>query len=340
MNRRKPAEGKAREQQHNRLKKFQRRMRNQNPGACRIPQKPGEPDETNILQGCHIISRGAYLRHIAENHHVMHWWFDPKRILESLQRSEWVAIETLEPSYIPIKNCTTRYACNWHDHKLFEVIDAGHLDATRFEHLFLLGFRAMAGSLAAWQAAISFVEQAQQGENESTGRLIDQAKSSLSRAEAIFDQWRTTYLQNDYEQICAYRVRAKCSLRCAGTSIVDIGNNDLGTLTLLPQVCNGKLTGSYDIIVVSLRKSWRNPIGRLLQMGTLKRTAAMLKVMMETNPGDALEWMAANMNHVAVNPADYQNEDLISLSQRTRIEQAAASQINSRLNKILNSTRH
>ena len=337
MNRRKAAEGRALEQRHNRLRKFQKQMRDQNPGECRIPWKPGEPEEANILQGCHIISRRAYLQHIAENHHVMHWWFDPKRILESLERSGRRGIETLEPSRIPTKNCTTRYACNWHDHKLFEEIDAGCLDIACKEHLFLLGFRAMAGSLAAWQAPISFVEKAQQGESEPTRRLIDQAKTSLLRAEAIFDQWHKAYLQGDFKQICTYRLRAKCSLRCAGTSIVDIGTNDLGTLTLLPEVCNGKLTGNYDIIVVSLRKSWRSPIGRLLQMGTLKQTAAMLKVKMETNPGSALEWMAANMNHVAVNPVDYQNKDLISPSQRNRIERAAASQINSRLNEILHS---
>lgn len=337
MNRRTAVEGKAHEQRQNQLRKFQRRMRDQNPDACLIPWKPGEPQETNILQGCHIISRGAYLQHIAENHHVMHWWFDPKRILESLERSEMAAIETLEPSHIPIRNCTTRYACNWHDHKLFEAIDAGRLDVDYGKHLFLLGFRAMAGSMAAWQAPITFVEQFQPGRSELTRRLIDQAKSSLSRAEAILGQWQKAYSQDEYERICAYHVRAKCSLRCAGTSVVDIGTNDLGTLTLLPRVCDGKLTGNYDIIVVSLRKSWWDPIGRLLQMGTLKRTAATLKVMMEANPASGLEWMAKNMNHMAVNPADYQNEDLISLSQRKRIEQAAASQINTRLNGILKS---
>lgn len=156
MIRRSAAEGKSVEQRNKRMKRMQRRMKGQDPGGCKIPWKPGEPDETDILQGCHIISQAAYLDHIAEDHHVLHWWFDPRKILEAMERSGMMAIETLEPSKIPAKDCTTRYACNWHDHDVYAEIDTGNLDIGCAEHRFLLGFRAMAGSLAAWQAPVAY----------------------------------------------------------------------------------------------------------------------------------------------------------------------------------------
>lgn len=339
MIRRNAAEGKAVAQRNKRMKRMQRQMKGQDPGGCKIPWKPGEPAETNILQGCHIISQAAYLDHIAEGHHVMHWWFDPKKIFEAMERSGMMALKTLEPSKIPAKDCTTRYACNWHDHNLFDDIDTGNLDVGRAEHRFLLGFRAMAGSLAAWQAPVAFVEKESPGRADLPDGFTDEARLLLARAEDIFGEWQDGYLRGDYGRICAYHVRVRCSLRCAGTSTVDIGSDDLGTLTLLPEVVAGQLTGYYDIIVVALKKTWRDPVGRLLQMGTLKRTAMTLKVMLETSPGRALDWMATNMNHVAVNPADYENESLISLDERFQIEQGAASQINSQLNGILNGRR-
>ena len=335
MMRRNAVEGKLLEQRHKRMKRMQKRMKDQDPGACKIPWNPGDKEETNILQGCHIISQAAYLDHIAENHHVMHWWFDPKKIMEALERSGMMAIETLEPSEIPAEDCTTRYACNWHDHKVFAAIDTGNLDLGRAEHRFLLAFRAMAGSLSAWQAPIAYVEKAFPRRADLPDGFTTGAKFLLARAEDIFGDWQNAYLRGDYGRICAYHVRARCLLRCAGTSTVDIGSDNLGTLTLLPEVVDGELTGDYDIIVVALRKSWRNPMGRLLQIGTLKRTAVTLKMMLEASPGKALKWMATNMNHVAVNPADYENEDLIRPEERGRIEQGAASQVNSRLNEVL-----
>ena len=339
MIRRSAAEGKAVAQRNKRMKRMQRQMKGQDPGGCKIPSKPGEPAETDILQGCHIISQAAYLAHIAEDHHVMHWRFDLRKIFEAMERSGMMAIETLEPSKISAKDCTTRYACNWHDHNVYAEIDIGNLDVGRAEHRFLLGFRAMAGSLATWQAPVAYVEKASPGRADLPDGFTNEAKLLLVRAEDIFAEWQDAYLRGDYGRICAYHVRARCSLRCAGTSTVDIGPDDLGTLTLLPEVVAGQLTGYYDIIVVALKKSWRNPVGRLLQMGTLKRTAVTLKVMLETSPERALEWMATNMNHVAVNPADYENENLISPDGRLRIEQGAASQINSQLNEILSARR-
>ena len=336
MIRRSAADGQAVERRNKRMKRMQKRIKAQDPGACKIPWRPGEPDETDILQGCHIISQAAYLDHIAEDGHVMHWWFDPRKIMEALERSGMMAIETLEPSKIPANDCTTRYACNWHDHDLFDEIDTGNLDLGRVTHRFLLGFRAMAGSLTAWQAPIAYVEKTLPGRADLPDGFTTRAKFLLARAEDIFGEWQNAYLRGDYGRICAYHIRARCSLRCAGTSTVDIGSDDLGTLTLLPEVVDGDLTGAYDIIVVALKKSWRNPVGRLLQMGTLKRTAVTLKVMLETSPGKALEWMATSMNHVAVNPADYWNQDLIGSDERAWIEQGAASQINPRLNEILN----
>ena len=335
MSRRSPAEGKAVELNNKQIMHMQRQMKGQDPGVCRIPQKPGEPYETGLLQECHILSQKAYLDHIAEEHHVMHWWFDPKKIREALERSGMKAIETLEPSRIPARDCTTRYACNWHDREVFKEIDTGNLDLGRAEHVFLLGYRAMAGSLAAWQAPIAYVEKAFPGRANLPDGFTSRAKFMLARAEDRFGEWQTEYLLGDYGRICAYHVRASCSLRCAGTSTVDIGSDDLGTLTLLPEVVGGNLTGDYDIIVVAMRKPWRNPIGRFLQMGSLKRTAVTLKVMLEASPGKALEWMATNMNHVAVNPVDYRNDALIRPAERARIERGAASQVNSGLNEVL-----
>ena len=334
MIRRNASEGKAIEKRNRQIRRMQRQIKGQDPDVCRIPQRPGEPNETNLLQGCHIISQRAYLDHIAENHHVMHWWFDPRKIMESLVRSGRSAVDTLEPSKIPAADCTTRYACNWHDREVFKEIDTGYLDLGCAEHRFLLGFRAMAGSLAAWQAPIAYVENVFPRRTELPHGFTSEAKFHLARAEDIFSEWQASYLLGDYGRICAYHVRARCSLRCAGTSTVDIGSDDLGTLTLLPEIVGGTLTGDYDIIVVALKKSWRHPIGRLLQMGTLKRTAVVLKILLETSPGKALEWMATKMNHVAVNPADYENEGLISLEERARIEQGAASQVNSQFNEF------
>ena len=339
MIRRSAADGQAVERRNKRMKRMQKRIKAQDPGACKIPWKPGEPDETNILQGCHIISQAAYLDHIAADHHVMHWWFDPRKIFEAMERSGMMAVETLEPSKIPAKDCTTRYACNWHDHDVYDEIDTGNLDVGRAGHRFLLGFRAMAGSLAAWQAPIAYVEEAYPGRADLPDGFIADAELLLARAEDLFAEWQEAYRRGDYGRICAYHVRARSSVRCAGTSTVDIGFRDLGTLTLLPEVVNGDLTGHYDIIVVALKKSWRDPLGRLLQMGALKRTAVTLKMMLEASPGRALEWMATNMNHVAVNPADYKSDDLISPDERLRTEQGAASQINSRLNEILSARR-
>ena len=335
MIRRSASEGKAIERRNRQIRRMQKQIKEQDPGACKIPQKPGEPNENNLLQECHIISQRAYLDHIAENHHVMHWWFDPRKIKESLERSGNSAVDTLEPSKIPAADCTTRYACNWHDREVFKEIDTGNLDLGCAEHRFLLGFRAIAGSLAAWQAPIAYVENVFPRRTELPHGFTSEAKFRLARAEDIFSEWQDSYLLGDYGRICAYHVRARCSLRCAGTSMVDIGSDDLGTLTLLPEIVDCTLTGDYDIIVVASRKSWRHPIARLLQMGTLKRTAVELKILLETSPGKALEWMATKMNHVAVNPADYKNEDLISPKERARIEQGAASQVNSQFNEVL-----
>ena len=237
MIRRSASEGKAIERRNKQMKRMQRQMRGQDPGVCKIPQKPGEPDETNLLQGCHIISQKAYLDHIAENHHVMHWWFDPRKIMESLARSGMMAVDTLEPSKIPAADCTTRYACNWHDREVFKEIDTGNIDLGCAEHRFLLGLRAMAGSLAAWQAPIAYSEKTFPRRADLPAGFTSRAKFQFARAEDIFSEWQTSYLLGDYGRICAYHVQASCSLRCAGTSTVDIGSDDLGTLTLLPRNC-------------------------------------------------------------------------------------------------------
>ena len=133
MNRRDRARvGRARQRADKKIKNLQRRISSLNPrGGCKIPSLPDEPEETNNLQGCHLISVSAYLMPIATQHHVMHWGFDPRAIANSVMNENTLAYTRLTPTRTPTRKCTSRYACNWHDNRLFEEIDNGALDPGR-----------------------------------------------------------------------------------------------------------------------------------------------------------------------------------------------------------------
>ena len=305
--------------------------------GCKIPRLPGEPEETNKLQGCHLISEAAYLIPISKGNHVMHWRVDAKAVKDAILREHTYSYTRLAPSRIPTRKCTTRYACNWHDHKLFAEIDRGNLDTQNRHHQFLLGFRAIAGSIAEWDAWLEFIESLpkdfykknQQAENSAKARLTN-VSPYMRAAKGILKRWQDAYREQKWDNIHSYHTVATSAIRCAAASTFDIGGS-LGTITLLPIVHDGEPTGQYDIIGVVLKSPWTKPLDRLFQPGFIKESVLTLKENLERNPSQALEWMAQKIGHVAVNPDDYNNTDLISSESIERIEQAAASRLQQKI---------
>ena len=326
--------GRALQQANINVRNIQRKIDKFDPkDGCKIPSLLGEPEETNELQSCHLISEAAYLIPISTRHHVMHWRFDAKAIKNAMLRENTYSYTRLAPSRIPTRKCTTRYACNWHDHEVFAEFDLGNLDTQSKRHQFLLGFRAIAGSIAEWDAWLEFIEalpkefykKNHQAENSAKKRLTD-VSPYMKVAKAILKSWQDAYCERKWDNIHSYHTVATSNIRCAAASTFDVGGS-LGTITLLPIVHNGEPTSQYDIIGVALKSPWTKPLDRLLHPGFIKESVLNLKENLERNPSQALEWMVQKIGHVAVNPDDYNNRDLISAESIERIEQAAASRL-------------
>ena len=266
----------------------------------------------------------------------MHWKYDPRSVANSVIRENTLAYTRLSPRRTPANRCKTRYACQWHDNKVFDDIDHGKLDPQDKHHQFLLGLRAIAGSIAEWETWIELLASLPReyytvrpkAENEVKSRLGN-VDPFLKAAQRILERWQNAYREQNWDSIYAFHMVAHSQLRCAATGIVDIGN-DFGTLTLLPIVHNGELTNQYDIIGVTLKSSWKRPLTRLFQQGSIKKEVFTLKGMLEQQPSRALEWMAGELSHIAINPDDYQNKTLINSESKMKIEQAAASRIGTR----------
>ena len=329
--------GRAVERGNKRIRNLQRKISKFDPrDGCKIPALPGEPEETDVLQGCHLISESAYLIPISTKNHVMHWRFDARAIANAMMRENAYSYARLPPSRIPTRKCTTRYACNWHDRKLFAEIDRGNLDPQNKHHQFLLGFRAIAGPIAEWNAWLEYFESlptAFYAEEPRTEGMVKERLMTVTPymqlAKSALKRWQDAYLDQNWDSIHSCHMVATSNLRCAATTTVDIGA-DMGTITLLPRIRNGEPTGQYDIIGAVLKNSWAKPWNRLFQKGVIKSEVSILKGMLERNPGQALEWMAERMGHVAINPDDYDNRDLISSESIERIEQVAASRFQQR----------
>ena len=329
--------GRAIERGNKSIRNIQRKISKFDPSdGCKVPTLPGEPKETNVLQGCHLISESTYLVPISTRNHVMHWRFDTRAIANAMMHENTYSYTRLPPSRIPTKKCTTRYACNWHDHELFAEIDKGNLNPNSEHHQFLLGFRAIAGCIAEWDAWLEYFESLPTAFYAKEPRAEDMVNARLMTAnpymqliKGILKRWQNAYREQKWDSIHSCHMVATSNLRCAATSTVDIGS-DLGTITLLPRVRNGELTDQYDIIGVVLKSRWTKPWVRLFQKGIIKNEVSILKGLLEQDPSQALEWMAKKMGHVAINPDDYANRDLISSESIARIEQVAASRFQQR----------
>ena len=326
--------GKAIGRANRRIKNLQTRVNRFDPrDGCKIPSLPGEPEETHNLQGCHLISESAYLIPISTRNHVLHWRFDARAIADSILREQTYSYTQVAPRPTPTRKCTTRYACNFHDRNLFEEIDKGDLDPQSKHHRFLLGFRAIAGSIAEWESWVEYFESLPSAYYASDPRAEDRVKIRLmtlnpymKEAKTILKRWQDAYREKKWNGIHSCHEVATSRLRCAASSTFDIGGG-LGTLTLLPIVLDGRPTGRYDIFCVALKSPWTKPWDRLFQPRLLKQAALYLKENLEQDPGRALEWMAGKMGHVAINPDDYNNRELISSEDISRIERAAASRL-------------
>ena len=138
-------------------KRFWKTVRNAN-RQCKVPTIPGEPPESNVLANCHIIGEPC-LAVIARGNHIYEWHKEPTVLWDSALKEIKAGNITSLPwdmgNAVPFKErgnsigkCVWRFACNYHDNKVFKPIDTPDMNLISPGVQFLLGFRTIAATTA------------------------------------------------------------------------------------------------------------------------------------------------------------------------------------------------
>ena len=314
---------------------------------------PGEPPESNVLAGCHIISEPC-LEVIARNKHVYDWSSDPTVLWDSALKGIKAGNITSLPGdmlkAVPFKKrgnsigkCVWKFACNYHDNKVFKLIDTTDMDLASPEVQFLLGFRTVAATTTWSESHLHYFENSFFERTRMKRLLRDypQARSLLEHLRPVvsrmqmgvnkligeLDRWQEMYISAhsaaDYSVMTCRRSTIPV-ISSAGAGVAEWSGQSAIIAVVLPRQSRGQTKAPCDIVVTSLRpKSW---LARLFLRGRINLVAKNIQTMLSGDPIANFPSLENTLEFCYVSPDDFDNDAILDDRQRQEIHARIASQ--------------
>ncbi len=318
--------------------------------ACKIPAMPGEPPETNIMSNCHIISE-SFLRIIARKGIVYEWPGDPTVVansaLKEIKAGKMVALprdvskaSQFKDRGTGIGHCVWRFACHYHDNRIFKSIDSTDIDLTSQRVRFLLGLRTIAAT-STWlesyrdlfanifprrrrtKEIIRHYPQAQ-----SMAPVLQEAvrglKMPIAKLSKELEAWQDIYLtqpQGEYPIMTCHRTTTT-TFGTAGAGIHTSRGQNAILVTMLPRKQNGQERSLCDIVVTCLRPSFW--LKRLFLRWRIYREARRIERLLNKSPVVGIPILATELAFFYVSPDDYDDDTVVTQGQRQEIDSRIA----------------
>ena len=325
-------------------KHFWKTVRNAN-RQCKVPTIPGEPPESNVLANCHIIGEPC-LAVIARGNHIYEWHKEPTVLWDSafkgIKADKITSLPWDMGNAVPFKErgnsigkCVWRFACNYHDNKVFKRIDTPDMDLTSPGVQFLLGFRTIAATTTQAESHLKYFEE-DFPKRPSIKRILNkypQAESvsqylrhNVNHLQKMVDKltvelsrWQEMYRAQPAMgySIITYRRTANPMIRSAGAGVVAWSGQSTILAIILPRSQDGQTDSLSDIVVTCLRpKSWP---ARLYLRWKVKRIAEDTETLLSNDPVANIPSFENTLQFFYVSPDDFDNDSILNGQQRQEI---------------------
>ena len=313
---------------------------------CLIPRNDVDGECSGQLNNCHLIGIN-HLKPIAKHAHVYEWdMTDMVHVVESLIKTGTidpeapaVTIDRIEPANLNIKKCTRLLACKKHDGPVFRQIDGRHLNPSNPEHQFLMGFRAIAGSLALCESLLDFLtsEDGQSGGREywaerGMAAAIDELREQKARPLELrvknirneMTEWQKLYqpMEHRGDNIISSTEDFTPKIRVACSSVYYGDLSHPIALTIVPNQGDRRAT----IIATARRanglRARLNPFA--VDQSDLSAICRYIADMLENTPGDGIAHLGQNTLHFVANKDEFDNTDILPNEERNFIAESFA----------------
>ena len=289
---------------------------------CLIESLPGEQhDEMNH---CHKTGE-KFITHIMTNGKVLSCTVQPLQIATNTKDGgrgrpgyslPW-EIERLSPNEVsPMQSghgCTVQLACRFHDDRVFALVDAPEtFDPSNIEHQFLLGLRALAGTVARLAGIMNWADIYHKERHiwSDLSKFIDLSEMELTEE---LDKWNGIRASNSLSNIVGCFETVSMPI---GLAVSDIIKTDWGIVmvNIVPKdrrTCHVILTARKRRWPTRQRQNLQNMLERLTYQVSHAPADAIISLSTQTATG-----------YVFFCPGDYRNGRAISNDQKRAVEQA------------------
>ena len=325
--------------------------------------------ETNRVSDCHVIGAQFLKLIANSRTEICTWNMNAHQIGKNALHASWDISESppapyfepFNPDKKPISfyHAKSKFACQRHRSKVFKDIDNRRTFApTDPEHQFRLGLRVVAATVANTQGVLTYCgaertkylnpkhvrrtarlmnmplpdyEVLLQSFLDKTGESIQDIEAAARMLRTELREWQEIYESPGERQITSCHILARPSIRLAISSVGYQENHPITMCTVLPRAVEEPGYNRCDVIL-SIRKPKSGvPIW---QAQFLEDQALKIKTLLEGDPATSLTGLvrSLSMNPTTfffVSPDDYYNDEIISGSGRSKIEQDVASIANS-----------
>lgn len=314
---------------------------------CLVPKTEGE--HHGGMRNCHVIAEG-FLGMISDSRgQVLCWPMSTRSIGRLAQqaisqgnvRSNPVSI--IIDQYQPVsrsknhKDCKFRFACNYHDDKVFKPINTiKEFDLSDPKTRFLLGFRTTAAYTAWYEGFKQWTQH--DFKKDSIARrnlqlypmlapvydgIAQFGESTTTAGRKLANEmhrWQTAYSEAAWDRAVTTTITVSPTLRLAGTGIPGSYDHPV-TITILPAE-NGQCT----IFVTCLERE--TPLRKITQAPwrwSARRVAETWAKRLESeNPRYWLPTLSQECEFLYVSPDDYNDDGIMNCDDRCEIAKSMA----------------
>ena len=310
-----------------------------------MPTIPGEPPESNVLANCHIIGEPC-LAVIARGNHIYEWHKEPTVLWDSALKEIKAGNITSLPwdmgNAVPFKErgnsigkCVWRFACNYHDNKVFKPIDTPDMNLISPGVQFLLGFRTIAATTAQAESHLQYFDKIflNRTRTKRTLKEYPQAQSAwqylrqkVNRLQIEVDKltvelgrWQDMYRAQPATgySIITCRRTANPVIRSAGAGLAAWSGQSAILAIILPRSQDGQTDTLSDIVVTCLRpKFW---LARLYLRWRVNRIAEDIETSLSNDPVANIPTLENTLQFFYVSPDDFDNDSILDDQQRQEI---------------------
>ena len=343
-------------------------------GPCMISELPSDDfEETNVMSGCHVIAKPFLLLIANRNGEVYTWPLGAHQLGSAALLTLWdvaslypvPVFEGLKPEFVKVDShiCKSRLACQPHDNKAFEDIDAPEtFDPLNPDHQFLLAFRAIAGTTAKTEGILkvgnAIIEDCQDPEyaqaisrqhglsletyqevlRQQLQGLDQSIKASQARLKLLRDElprWQAIYTRGLNPPILTVHLTARPRVRVAISAVTYQKGRAIASYTVLPKPNSASGDKLYDIILTCMKPQSLLPVASWRQHQHMRREASKIKTFLESEPSEGMANLVKALSLVPasyffISPDDYRDNTIVSRESRVAIETAIADVANER----------